>query len=80
MMTTTRTDLGVMSGKMTYKTVTSNKEQVHIIIRETGESIKSIAIHRHEHWSREHGMLIEFHPVGVVVIGRVVGSGHGVLN
>jgi hypothetical protein len=68
-MTMTRTGLGVMSSEMTYETTTSNKEQVRVIIRETGESIKSIAIHRHEHWSREHGMLIEFHPVGVVVIG-----------
>jgi hypothetical protein len=45
-----------------------------------GESVESKAIHSHEHRSRERGMFIEFHPVGVVVIGVVVGSGHGILN
>jgi hypothetical protein len=75
-----RTDLGTMSSKMTYKTMTSNKEQICIVIQEMGENIESETIHRHKHWSREHGMLIEFHPVGVVVIGEVFGEGHDALN
>jgi hypothetical protein len=65
---------------VTYKTATCDKEQVCVIIRETGESIKHIAIHRHKHWSGECGMFIEFYPVDVMVIGVVVGSGHDVLN
>jgi hypothetical protein len=45
-----------------------------------GESVEGETVHGHKDRSRENGMLIGFHPVGVVVIGVVVGSGHGVLN
>jgi hypothetical protein len=78
MMTMTRTDLCAMSGKMTNETVTSDEEQIHVIIRETGESIKSEAVHWHEHGGRETRMFIELYPMGVVIVGMVIG--HGTLN
>jgi hypothetical protein len=73
-MSTMRTDFSTMSSNMTYEAMTSNKEQVHVIIRETGKSVEGETIHRHEHWSRECGMLIEFHPMDVVVVGEVFGE------
>jgi hypothetical protein len=80
MMPTTRADLGTMGSEITYKAMTSNKEHIRVVIRETGESVEGETIHRHEHWNREHGMLIEFHPVDVMVIGEVFGKRHDVLN
>jgi hypothetical protein len=80
MMPMTRTDLGTVGNEMTYETMASNKEQVRIVIREVGESVEGETIHRHEHWSRKHRMLIEFHPVSVMIIGEVFGEGHDALN
>jgi hypothetical protein len=68
----------MMSGKVANEATTSDEEQIHIVIRRMGKSIKSEAINSHKYGSREAGLFIKLHPVGVVVIGMVIG--HGTLN
>jgi hypothetical protein len=68
----------MMSSNVADKAMTGDKEQIHIIIRQAGESIESEAIHGHKHGSREAGTFIELHPMGVVIVRMVIG--HGTLN
>jgi hypothetical protein len=51
-----------MSSSLTYKAMASNKEQVHISIRQSGQSIKHITTHG------EGGVLVENVPMGVVIV------------
>jgi hypothetical protein len=78
-MPTMRTDLGTMGSKVTHKTTTRDKEQVHVVIRKAGESVEDETVHRNKHWSREYGMLVEFYPVGIMIIGEVFGERHDAL-
>jgi hypothetical protein len=72
------TNLRTMSSKATNKATTGDEEQIRIIIRQMGKSIKGKTIDSHKHRSREAGSFIKLHPVGVVVIGMVIG--HDTLN
>jgi hypothetical protein len=63
MITVLGTNLHTMGGKV------ANEEQIHIIIRQMGNSIEGEAIDGHKHGSREAGSFIKLHPVGVVIIG-----------
>jgi hypothetical protein len=74
MITVLRTGFCAMGGKMTDKTTTSDKEEVHIIVRQMRKGIKGITVNGHEDRSREVGIFIEFDPVGVMIIR------HGTLN
>jgi hypothetical protein len=78
MITALGTNLRTMGGKVANEATTGDKEQIHIIIRQTGKSIEGEAIDGHKHGSREAGSFIKLHPVGVVIIGMVIG--HGTLN
>jgi hypothetical protein len=49
--TTLRTSLGAMKGMMTNKTMTSHKEQVSIMLRQSGESIEGDTVDFHKDWS-----------------------------
>jgi hypothetical protein len=78
MITVLETNLRTMGGKVAKEATTSDKEQIRIIIRQTEKSIKGEAIDGHKHGSREAGLFIKLHPVGVVIIGMVIS--HGTLN
>jgi hypothetical protein len=65
---------------MAHETMTSDKEQVRVVIQKARESVKGEAVHRHKHWGREHGMLVKFYPVGVMVIREVFGERHDALH
>jgi hypothetical protein len=53
MMTPHQTLLGMMSSGATYKTMTSAEEKIHIIIRQTGESVESEVVNGQRNGSRE---------------------------
>jgi hypothetical protein len=71
---TLRTSLGAMESMVTDKAMTHHKEQVSIMIRQSGESIESNTIDFNKDRSGETRSMEEFNPVGVVVIG------HGILS
>jgi hypothetical protein len=71
---TLRTSLGVMKSMMADKAMTCCKEQVSVVIRQSGESIKSNTIDFHNDWSGAMQLMEELNPVRVIVIG------HGILN
>jgi hypothetical protein len=48
MITALGTNLCMMSSKVTNKATTGDEEQIHIVIRQTGESIESEAINGHK--------------------------------
>jgi hypothetical protein len=74
MITTLRTGFCAMGGKMTNKTMTSDKEEVCIIIRQMRKGVEGITVNGHEDRRREVGTFIEFDPVDVMIIR------HGTLN
>jgi hypothetical protein len=78
MITALGTNLRTMSSKVTNKATTGDEEQICVIIRQMGKSIESEAVNSHEYGSREAGLFIKLHPVGVVVICMVIR--HGTLN
>jgi hypothetical protein len=63
-----------MKSMMTNKAMAHRKEQVSIVFKQPGESVESNTIHFHEDWGGEMQSMVEFNPVGVMVIG------HGILN
>jgi hypothetical protein len=56
------------TSQRSYLPTTSTEEKIHIIIKQTGESIKSKAIDSQRDRSREGQIFIESDSVGVVVI------------
>jgi hypothetical protein len=68
MITAFGTNLQMMSSKVTNKATTGDEEQIRVVIRQMGKSIKGEAINGHKYGSREVGSFIKLHPVGVVVI------------
>jgi hypothetical protein len=65
-----RTLLNVMEGGMTDEAMTSTEDEVSVVRREMGESIKGEAVHSNRDGIGEHGALIESKPMGIVVIGH----------
>jgi hypothetical protein len=63
-----RTLLDAMEGGTTDEATTSTEEEVSVVRRETGESIKGEAVHSNRDGIGEHGALIESKPMGIVVI------------
>jgi hypothetical protein len=53
MITVLKTDFSVMGSEMTDKAMTSNKEEVHIIIRQMRKGIEGITVNGHKD-KREH--------------------------
>jgi hypothetical protein len=63
-----RTDFRTMSGTVTDEATTCNEEQICIMLRQSGKSVEGDTINSHEDQSRETRPLIEFNPVGVVIV------------
>jgi hypothetical protein len=51
-----------------YETVTGTEEEIHVIIRQMGESIKDKAVHSQWNKSGKCQLFIELNPVGVMVV------------
>jgi hypothetical protein len=66
--TALRTSFRAMKGMMADKAMTHHKEQVSIVLRQLREGVKGYTINGHEDQHRETRMLVEFYPVGVVII------------
>jgi hypothetical protein len=54
-----------------YETMTSAEEQINIVGRKTGQSIKGEAINGHQNGSRERRTPIEGIPMGVLIFRHV---------
>jgi hypothetical protein len=63
--------LYTMNSITTYKTMASVEEQVSIVGRKIGQSIKGEAINGHRNRSREGRTFIEHKPVGVMMDGHI---------
>jgi hypothetical protein len=63
-----RTDFGMMSGIVTDEAMTCNKEQIRVVLRQSGKGVKGDTINGHEDQSRETRLVIELNPVGVVIV------------
>jgi hypothetical protein len=74
MITVLGTSFCAMSGEVTDKAMTSDKEQIHVVVRQTRKGIEHKTVNRHKDGSREAGLFIELYPVGIVIVG------HGTLN
>jgi hypothetical protein len=63
-----RTDFGTMSGIVTDVAMTRNKEQIRVVLGQSGKGVKGDTINSHNDWSRETRLFIELNPVGVVIV------------
>jgi hypothetical protein len=66
--TTLGTIFCVMEGEVTDEAMTSDEEQICIVVRQMRKGIESETIHCHEDRSRKVGSFIELYPMGIVVI------------
>jgi hypothetical protein len=60
--------LRMMKGMVADEAPTRGKEQVGIVLRQAGESIKGNGVDGHKDWSGEVQARIEFDPMSIVVI------------
>jgi hypothetical protein len=68
--TTLRTDLSTMSSEVADEATTRTKEEVGILVGQTGQSVECETIHGHINGGREERSFIKADPMDIVVIGH----------